>query len=68
MSANNYLRLLKTKQGYVLSERDFDTDCEYSREGFTDLEQALAKAQEDQVDTEYGVRLVGFKRIKSEVF
>ena len=59
MSANDYLFLTKEGYKYILSHRDADTDNEFERWEFAELEEALAKAEEEQGPVEYGV-VLGF--------
>ena len=48
MSANDYLLLTKRGNKYRLSHRDADTNAEFERWEFDKLEEALAKAEEEQ--------------------
>ena len=59
MSANDYLYLTKEGSKYILSHRDADTDAELERWEFEELEEALAKAEEEQGPVEYGL-VLGF--------
>jgi hypothetical protein len=59
MSANDYLFLTKEGSKYVLSHRDADTNAELERWEFKKLEEALAKAEEEQGAIEYGL-VLGF--------
>lgn len=59
MSANDYLYLTKKGDKFVLSHRDADTDAELERWEFEELEEALAKAEEEQGPVEYGL-VLGF--------
>ena len=59
MSANDYLYLTKEGEKYILSHRDADTDAEMERWEFEELEEALAKAEEEQGPVEYGL-VLGF--------
>ena len=59
MSANDYLFLTKEGDKYILSHRDADTDAELERWEFEELEEALAKAEEEQGPVEYGL-VLGF--------
>ncbi len=70
MSANDYLYLTRKGSKYILSHRDADTDAEFERWEFEELEEALAKAEEEQGPVEYGlvlkegVELKGKKEVK----
>lgn len=66
MSANDYLHLTKEGEKYVLSHRDADTDAELERWEFDGLEEALAKAEEEQGEIEYGVVLGFGVKLKGE--
>jgi hypothetical protein len=55
MSANDYLYLTKKGDKFVLSHRDADTDAELERWEFNGLEEALARAEEEQGRVEYGI-------------
>jgi len=57
MSANDYLFLTREGEKYVLSHRDADTDAEFKRWEFDEIEEALAKAEEEQGRVEYGIVL-----------
>ena len=59
MSANDYLFLTKSGDKYILSHRDADTGAEIKRWEFDELEEALAKAEEEQGRVEYGI-VLGF--------
>ena len=59
MSANDYLFLTIEGNKYILSHRDADTNAEFERWEFSKLEEALAKAEEEQGRVEYGV-VLGF--------
>lgn len=62
MSANDYLLLTREGEKYVLSHRDADTNLDFERWEFDELEEALAKAEEEQDLVEYGLRLKLEKR------
>ncbi len=71
MSANNYIRIEKTKNGYEVSHRDYDTDkVSGGSFGFDTAEQALEganiiedKLNNDLIGVEYGIRYVNkFKK------
>ena len=70
MSANDYLFLTKEGSKYILSHRDADTNAELERWEFAELEEALAKAEEEQGAIEYGlvfgegIKLKGKKEVK----
>ena len=66
MSANDYLYLTKEGEKYILSHRDADTDAEMERWEFDELEEALAKAEEEQGRVEYGIVLGFGVNIKAE--
>ena len=55
MSANDYLLLTKKGNKYRLSHRDADTNAEFERWEFAELEEALTKAEEEQGAIEYGL-------------
>ena len=55
MSANDYLFLTKSGDKYILSHRDADTNAEFEHWEFAELEEALAKAEEEQGEIEYGL-------------
>ena len=55
MSANDYLLLTKRGNKYRLSHRDADTNAEFEHWEFAELEEALAKAEEEQGEIEYGL-------------
>ena len=59
MSANDYLLLTREGDKYILSHRDADTGAEIKRWEFDELEEALAKAEEEQGAIEYGL-VLGF--------
>ena len=59
MSANDYLYLTKKGDKFILSHRDADTDAELERWEFDEIEEALAKAEEEQGRVEYGI-VLGF--------
>ena len=59
MSANDYLFLTKEGYKYIISHRDADTATEFERWEFNKLEEALAKAEEEQGPVEYGI-VLGF--------
>ena len=59
MSANDYLFLTKEGSKYILSHRDADINAEFERWEFDKLEEALAKAEEEQGAIEYGL-VLGF--------
>jgi len=59
MSANDYLFLTIEGNKYILSHRDADTNAELERWEFKKLEEALAKAEEEQGAIEYGL-VLGF--------
>jgi hypothetical protein len=68
MSANDYLLLTREGNKYILSHCDADTNAEFERWEFDELEEALAKAEEEQGRVEYGVVLgFGVKLKKKEV-
>ena len=70
MSANDYLFLTKEGGKYILSHRDADTNAEIERWEFDKLKEALAKAEEEQGEIEYGlvfgegIKLKGKKEVK----
>ena len=72
MSANDYLFLTKEGSKYILSHRDADTNLDFERWEFDELEEALAKAEEEQGAIEYGlvfgegIKLKGKKEVKNE--
>ena len=66
MSANDYLFLTIEGNKYILSHRDADTDAEMERWEFDELEEALAKAEEEQGRVEYGIVLGFGVNIKAE--
>ena len=68
MSANDYLYLTKKGDKFILSHRDADTATDFERWEFNKLEEALARAEEEQGRVEYGVVLgFGVKLKKKEV-
>lgn len=66
MSANDYLFLTIEGNKYILSHRDADTNAEFERWEFDKLEEALAKAEEEQGPVEYGIVLGFGVKLKSE--
>jgi len=66
MSANDYLYLTKKGNKFILSHRDADTDAELERWEFAELEEALAKAEEEQGPVEYGIVLGFGVKLKGE--
>lgn len=50
MSANDYLLLTKRGNKYRLSHRDADTNAEFEHWEFAELEEALAKAEEEHAE------------------
>ena len=66
MSANDYLFLTKEGEKYVLSHCDADTNAEFERWEFDELEEALARAEEEQGRVEYGIVLGFGVKLKGE--